>query len=250
MNDGPEPPRVFVPLFFVRLRKRAGAVEELRAHPSTMRQWVSIKRYSEDHGLKLGLGRYVTRVKGHRHSDKVGVELQSAIAAALEDHHALLMDDVFRLIEGLDGGAATNFIKELIGARAPIYSILHGNPLATIPRDTIAANLGLHAHRFSNHSASVKKGLADAGMEDLAPTQQAITQSVRVRRQAADSRARILHDEIEKARAELPEVKRTNNSAIAHALNAAGIKGPRGSVWQGTTVKRIQDRLAKLKPIS
>lgn len=237
---------MFVPVVVVRLRRPPRSADDVRHHPSVVEQWTAIKRFAEDHGHELLPGFTVLRVKGRRHSFKGEHELKNAIATALAEHHALLMDDVFRLIAGMNAEEAIGFINELRRSRAPIYSMLHGKAITNMPRETIRSNVALQVERLRKHSERTKQGLANLAPGSLTPPKGAMERSARNRRRMADSKARRLHREIEKVRAELPEHERDNRSAIARALNAAGVAGPGGGAWQGTTVKRIEERVAKL----
>lgn len=242
----PEPPRAVAPLIVVRLRRPPRSVDEVWLHPSALEQRLVIHRYAEDHGYPLVPGLAVLRVKGRRHSFKREHKLKNAIDIALAKRLALLMDDVFRLIAGMGAEDAIGFIDELRRSRAPIYSIRHGKMITHMPYETIRSNVRLHEALLRKHSERTKRGLAIFARESLTPPSEAMKRSAESRGRIADSRARRLHEEIEKVRAELPEAERNNRSAIARALNAAGIAGPGGGKWQGTTVKRIEERVAKL----
>lgn len=245
MSDGDgEIPRAFIPLLVVRLRKRLRSIEEINRHSSASAQWVAIERYAEDKGLSLASRCFVVRMKGRRYTLERDSSLKKAVAKAIEDRHVLLMDDVFRLIAGMEEEPAVAMLTDLLKAKAPIYSILHGNMLTRLPRETIKSNLTLHVGRLRGHSRRIKQGLAIYG-GNLAPSRKAIKRGAQSRIRTADRRAQALHQEIEKIRAELSENERSNRAAIARALNAAGIQGPGGGAWQGTTVKRIEERVAK-----
>ena len=240
--DEPHARPIFAPVIAVRLRRPPHSAAEVRQHPSTTEQWTTIEQYAANHDLTLEPAHILLRVQGRRYTFSRDAELQRAISLAAEAGHGLLMDDVFRLIDGMQAEAATEFTRELHATRVPIFSIRHGRLFTKLPMDTIKANLNLHVGRFRARSEAIREGLPD----NIAPARQTVLAGARARQRMADHQARRLHQEIEKVRAELPEAERDNRSAIARALNAAGISGPGGGAWQGTTVKRIEERVAKL----
>ena len=241
-TDRSRPERIFAPVLVVRLRRPPRSTAEVWRHPSAAEQGMTIKQYAVNHGITLGSAHLLQRVQGRRYTFARDAELQRAISQAGEAGHGLLMDDVFRLIIGMGADDAKAFVTELFRARPPIFSIRHGRLITKLPMETINANLALHVSRLQTRSEAIRRGLADS----IAPRRQTGREGAGARQRTANHRADRLHKEIEKVRAELPEHERDNRSAIARALNAAGIAGPGGGKWQSTTVKRIEERVAKL----
>lgn len=235
-----------VPLIFVRVRSRGRLAGEVRRSRMAAEQMAVIAQWASgaECTLMAPVIIAVTRAPWHPARD---ARLTEAIRAALTDKCPLLMDDVLRVADGCDDEDAFRIVRSLIGLGAPIHSIRHGRLLPRIDVTTINREVTLRVAAWRVRSERARHAAAAPDQLQPAPSAAARRAALQVRTRQADRQARHLAGEIARIQAGLPDGEQTNCSALARALNAAGVSTPSGrGKWQGTTVTRVLARAGQL----
>lgn len=234
------------PLAFVKVRSRLRMGSEARGSASAESQFVAIARWAEQQGQTLAKPVLLARTRASYHPER-DAKLREVIQSARADRRLLVMDDVFQFTRGCDAPEAEEIFRGLWRLEPPIISIRHGAPLLRLKSETINNELRRCVIEFRRRSERAKHAVSSHWDLQAAPTDKALRSAARARRLVADHKSRQLAEEIERVTHALPAEKQTNRSAIARALNEAGIAPPSGAgEWQGTTVTRVLDRAQRL----
>lgn len=230
------------PLLFVKVRSRLRMGSEARGSASAESQLVTIARWAEQQDQTLAKPVLLARTRAS-YSPEQDPKLCEVIQISRGNRDVLVMDDVFRFTRGCDAAEAEEIFRGLLRLEPLIFSIRHGAPLHRLKSETVRNELLRCAIEFRRRSERGKRAASSHGDGQGAPTRQALRSAARARGVIADHKARQLADEIERVTHALPPEKQTNRSAIARALDEAGIAPPSGAgQWQATTVTRVLDR--------
>lgn len=237
----------WTPLLFVRARSRARMIEEAQSSRSAIEQRVAVERWADRQDRALTKLLLLMRTRALYRPDQ-DEWLRENIRSAKADGRMLVMDDLFRFIDGCDVQDAQQIIMGLLPLEPPIFSIRHGAPLGGLAPAIYRHEIEHRVRDFRSRSERAKRAAADPKNLQPAPSPKARRRSTLVRRRLADQSAQRLVEKIDRIRESLPAGERENLSAVARALNNAEIPTPSGAGhWQGITVKRVVDRAARLK---
>lgn len=241
------PDEAWTPLLFIRVRSRARMLSDARSSRSATEQRIAVERWAERQDRALTMPVLVPRTRAPYRPDR-DTWLHEQIQSAKSDGRVLVMDDLFRFVDGCDVQDAQQIMIGLLALEPPIFSIRHGAPLNGVAPSIYRHEIEHRVRSFRSRSERAKRAAAEPENSQVAPSSKARSRAIRVRKHLADEGALRLVEKIDHVRASLAAAERNNLSVVARALNDAEIPTPSGAGrWQGTTVKRVLERAGRLK---
>ena len=243
---------VFRPVYVAQAKTRFVSLERVLKMPQVISQVSTVNHFANDIDRTL-LELVVikrTQAKFDPATDKV---FQKLLDVTKSGQEIILIDNFLRLIDCRDYSLAVCQADYLKMNVPTLFSIEHGSILKTIPRKIIVSAVAARARQSKFRSESIKKGLQEKEefVGATKPTRKAIDNAATRKSQIADFKAQALFQEIERVRQSMPLESRGNLTALADAMNVAGIEtSSGGGQWQRITVKRVLDRMDRINEVA
>ena len=244
-----EKPKFARPMIVARPRSLAVSQDKLMAMPATIAQIETIRQFACDLGRDLKPIALIRRTQS-KFDPSTNQVFQNVFDSIEDESEMVLIDDYLRLIDFRNYRLALDQGSYLRDSASGLYSILHASFVKNIPQPFMLSAIKDRARQSELRSRGIKKGLKETSelFGSSKPTRDAISKGAEGKSRHADVRALALLPEVEKIRHQLPETCKDSHKALADALNEAGVRTVSGKgKWQGALVKRLLDRIERLR---
>jgi hypothetical protein len=236
--------RPIVAYAFAYVKRQLHSLDDLNANVALRRQRAIQLIFAKASGRSI-LG-HIPDASTYRTTPFVSREkFRRAVNAARNGGADLLLADIRELITRTRRDRMIECVDALDALEVEIWDASLGRTWRSLKPDERYFLITGTAHASKSRSDAVKAGLQLSRPKDIAPNAN-YKSGVRANRRYADERARLHRDFVLGEMAKLLPGETLSPTALATALNAAGVLSARGGRWSHNTAKDLIARIDKM----
>lgn len=241
MNDA----RLLVAYSFAYVRRQIRSLDDLNANGALKRQRATQLIFSKRSGKRI-LEKFADWSTYRRAPFVSRQKFRQAVTAARSAGADLLLADIRELIEHTRRDQIMRCFSVLNTLDVEVWDASLHRSWGSMTEDEQRSLITGAARTMASRSKAVKQGISLAGIKKGAPPKANRQLGNLANRRGADERARRHQDFVLNEMAKLPAAQKLSPSALAAALNAAGVASARGGQWTHNTAKDLIARIGQL----
>ena len=243
--------RPLIAYSFTYVRRQIRSLDELNANGALKRQLAAQLIFEKRSGRRI-LEKLADWSTYRRTPFFLRQKFHQAITIARNADADLVLGDIRELIEHTRQDQISRGFDVLNTLDIEVWDASLHRSWQSMTEDERRYLSDVASRMMASRSKAVKEGMFLSGAKKGAPPKANQRLGNLANRRNADQRARRHQDFVLKQTAKLPAGEKLSPSALAAALNAAGISTARGGQWTHNTAKDLIARISKLqaKPAS